>query len=80
MWIFEKDERPVASLMEIQAAWGAMPSMWQVYFAVAECDRTVEIAVRMGARTIVPPKDIPPAGRFASLCDPQGATFAVLEP
>jgi hypothetical protein len=79
MWIFDKDERPVASLMEIQPEWGAMPSTWQVAFSVAECDRTVEVAVRMGAKTIVPPKSVPPAGRFASLFDPQGAAFAVLE-
>ncbi len=33
---------------------------------------------RPGARTVVPPRDIPEVGRFAVLQDPQGAHFSII--
>ncbi|MFI2778045.1 VOC family protein [Streptomyces sp. ALB3] len=56
-----------------------LPSYFLTYFAVAECDRTVETAVRLGGRIKTPPLDIP-YGRMAVLQDDQGAAFAVLQP
>jgi predicted enzyme related to lactoylglutathione lyase len=57
-----------------------MPSFWLAYFAVADCDATVEKAKATGAHVHQPPTDIPNVGRFATLSDPQGAAFAVLQP
>ena len=54
-----------------------MPSHWAVYWAVEDCDATVEQAKSMGASAMVEPTDIPP-GRFAVLRDPQGASFAII--
>ncbi|MEV5674314.1 MULTISPECIES: VOC family protein [unclassified Streptomyces] len=56
-----------------------LPSHFLTYFAVADCDRAVETAVRLGGRVSAPPFDIP-HGRMAVLHDDQGAAFAVLQP
>ena len=53
------------------------PSHWLAYTAVADVDATVAEAQGLGASVYVPGTDIPGAGRFAVLADPQGATFAV---
>lgn len=56
------------------------PSAWQIYFAVDGCDATVAQAVALGAQVYMPPTDIPNTGRFAILGDPQGVSFAILQP
>ncbi len=53
------------------------PPHWLAYFAVADCDATAAKAASLGAKTYVPPSDIPGMGRFAVFGDPQGAAFAV---
>lgn len=53
------------------------PPYWLTHFEVADCDATAARAFSLGAKTYVPPTDIPGAGRFAVLADPQGATFAL---
>jgi predicted enzyme related to lactoylglutathione lyase len=55
---------------------GLSPS-WMAYFAVDDCDQTVARAERLGGKALAPPMDIP-AGRFAPLTDPQGASFYVM--
>jgi predicted enzyme related to lactoylglutathione lyase len=47
---------------------------------VADCDASVEKAAELGGKIVVPPMDVPKAGRFAVLSDPQGAHFSVLHP
>ncbi len=54
-----------------------VPAHWQVYFGVEDTDATIAAATKSGGATIVEPIDIP-AGRFAVLKDPHGATFAVI--
>ena len=53
------------------------PSHWLPYFAVSSVDASAQKATSLGARTFVPPMDIPGIGRFAVFADPQGATFAI---
>ena len=54
-----------------------VPSYWMPYFQVDDCDGRTAKATELGARVMVPPRDIPKTGRFAILSDPQGAMFAV---
>lgn len=54
------------------------PSHWLPYFAVTSVDAAAQKAASLGAKTFVPPTDIPDTGRFAVLADPQGATFAIV--
>jgi predicted enzyme related to lactoylglutathione lyase len=54
-----------------------VPAYWLTYFAVEDCDATVEKAGGLGATTLVPPMDIEP-GRFAVVTDPVGAAFGFI--
>ena len=56
-----------------------MPAFWGVYFAVADCDATVEKAKELGASVLNGPMDVPEVGRMAALMDPQGAAFSVIK-
>lgn len=71
--------RGIGGMMQSQAPPGA-PSFWLPYFAVEDCDGTVEKTSAAGGQVHVPPTDIPNAGRFAVLMDPQGAAFAIIKP
>ena len=75
-------EQPVGGLMELpaEAKAGGAPPNWLLYVAVADADATVAQARSLGARVEVEPREIPGVGRFAVLCDPQGAVFAILQP
>ncbi|MEV0457181.1 VOC family protein [Catellatospora methionotrophica] len=76
--LLEAEGRAVAGAMPIDAAWGPMPSHWSVYFAVDDCDAAYDQALALGATMVMPPEDSP-AGRFAILKDPQGATFSIIK-
>lgn len=70
---------PVGGLMALpnEAKLAGAPPHWMTYIGVADVDATVRQATGLGAHTHVTPQDIPGAGRFAVLADPQGAMFAV---
>lgn len=55
-----------------------VPSSWHTYFAVENTDAAVEKAVAMGAAVIDPPQDTP-YGRLATLTDPTGAMFKLMQ-
>jgi hypothetical protein len=67
----------IGGMMKIPKEWGPVPPNWLVYFAVTDCDATAKKTGELGGGTIVPPTDIPGAGRFSVLRDPQGAVFAI---
>jgi predicted enzyme related to lactoylglutathione lyase len=54
-----------------------VPAHWQVYFGVDDTDATLEKAKQSGGGVMVEPMEVP-AGRFAILTDPHGASFAVI--
>ncbi len=56
----------------------AVPNFWLTYFAVADCDVSVAQITELGGGLAMGPMDIP-AGRFAVVHDPAGATFAVMK-
>lgn len=76
-WI--NGEEHIGGMMQIQPDMGPMPPAWGLYFAVEDCDAMVRKATAMGARTYVPPTDIPNVGRFSVLADPQGAVFNIIK-
>jgi predicted enzyme related to lactoylglutathione lyase len=78
--LFTAGDRPVAGLMATAADAAAMgaPPAWLAYVEVPNVDATIDQAVALGARVIAPAMDIPQAGRFAVLQDPQGAVFAII--
>jgi predicted enzyme related to lactoylglutathione lyase len=70
---------PVGGMMEITPDMMGTPPNWAPYFAVDDCDATVEKAKSLDAQIYVPPTDIPNVGRFAVIADPQGAMFDVIK-
>jgi predicted enzyme related to lactoylglutathione lyase len=77
--IFQRGDANAGGMMAITAQMPNVPPNWNSYFQVADVDDTVKRAAGMGAKVIVPPRDIPNVGRFAVLCDPQGAHFSLLQ-
>jgi uncharacterized protein len=63
---------------DMQSA-GARP-LWLPYFHVDDVDESVAAASMHDARTWLPPRNIPGAGRVAMLADPQGAPFYLMKP
>jgi predicted enzyme related to lactoylglutathione lyase len=49
---------------------------WTISFRVADADQSVARAQELGGSVLLPPLDIP-AGRFAIVADPAGASFSV---
>ncbi|WP_427129028.1 VOC family protein [Pseudarthrobacter sp. S9] len=52
---------------------------WQVYFGVANVADAVDAAVAAGAVVLVEPEELEEAGTVATLQDPQGGVFSLLE-
>jgi len=76
-WI--NGEEHIGGMMQIQPQMGPMPPNWGIYIAVDDCDGKVAKAQSLGAKTYMPPTDIPNVGRFAVLADPQGAVFNIIK-
>lgn len=72
----------VGGAMQLSAdmlAGGALPG-WYGYVSVADVDSAVERAQSEGAALLMPPSDIPGAGRIAMIADPQGAPLYLMTP
>jgi len=57
-----------------------IPSYWMPYFLATNLDTSTSKAKELGARLMVGPQEIPDAGRFVVMNDPQGAIFAMFQP
>jgi predicted enzyme related to lactoylglutathione lyase len=55
------------------------PPYWQVYLAVEDLGKALELTESSGGRPIFGPQDIP-VGKFAVAFDPQGAAVSLIEP
>jgi predicted enzyme related to lactoylglutathione lyase len=53
-------------------------SFVQLFIGVQDVEQTVAQAVRLGAKTIVPPSLLPDGDHIAILQDPTGITFGVM--
>ena len=68
----------MGGIMAIPPAAEGMRPCWCVYVTVEDVDATARLAVEMGGKVCVPPRDIPGVGRFCVLQDPQGAMINVI--
>jgi hypothetical protein len=57
-----------------------VPSFWLPYFQVTDVDATAAKAKALGGQIHYGPQDIPDAGRFVVVADPQGAAFSAFAP
>ena len=75
------DGRPVGGIMPRPAEMPSeVPDHWLPYFGVDDVDASAEKAGSLGGTVVFGPTDIPGTGRFATIVDPQGATFAIFKP
>jgi uncharacterized protein len=77
--LFVSGDRQRAGLMvlpEDAKAMGA-PANWMTYVGTSDVDATARQAASLGATVLRSPEDIPGAGRYAVLRDPQGAVFGI---
>jgi len=77
MWT--NDETPLGGVMEMpeKVREAGAPPHWMAYLAVPDVKATADRVVELGGKILHPATDIPGAGCFAVLADPQGAAFAV---
>ena len=78
--IFKSGEEAVGGMYQITPEMGPIPPHWLPYFAVEDCDASVQKATEQGGSVMKSAEDIPGVGRFAILRDPSSAVFAILKP
>ena len=76
--IVKVGEEGVGGIMATPPDAAGTPPHWGVYVTVDDVDATAKKAEELGAKTIVPPTDIPDVGRFYMFQDPQGAVLSVI--
>ncbi|MEZ5144251.1 MAG: VOC family protein [Acidimicrobiales bacterium] len=73
------DGRGIAGMMPKPPGMPAeAPPMWMVYFAVADVDAATARVPELGGAVLMPIMDSP-AGRFATVADPAGAAFYLID-
>ena len=79
MWT--NSEKPIGGLMELheEAREAGAPPHWIAYVAVADVKAIAGQVTELGGAILHPATDVPGAGSFAVLADPQGAVFAVYQ-
>ena len=75
-------EGPVAGMMQIEGELKkqGVPPHWASYVGVKDAVKTVNLAKKLGASVIMPPKEIPQAGTMAVIQDPTGAFIHFWQP
>ena len=68
----------VAGIMAMPKEAQGMPPAWGAYVTVDDIDEQVNKAEKLGAKTLVEPRNIPNVGRFAVISDPQGAMLTMI--
>jgi predicted enzyme related to lactoylglutathione lyase len=71
-------DEQVGGIMKIPPEAEGTPPHWGAYITVDNVDETAGKAEGLGAKIIMPPRDIPNVGRFAVIQDPQGAFISLI--
>jgi len=78
MWTTQNT--PIGGVMKLAPEMGPMPPHWIGYVGVPDVDESARQAESLGGKVLTAPMDIPEVGRFAVICDPQGAAIAIFTP
>lgn len=71
---------PIAGICHARASNAELPrSVWLVYIAVEDLDRSLERCEELGGEVLVEPRGVPEYGRYAVIRDPVGAVVALGE-
>ena len=78
--MFYQGEEPVGGMMGMEGTnWANVPSAWMPYIVVPDVEAVAGVAIAHGGRLLVPPTEIPTAGRFAMVKDRQGAAISFIQ-
>ncbi|MCL6298000.1 VOC family protein [Streptomyces kronopolitis] len=69
------DDAPVAALAPLYMS--GQPTAWTVSFATRDADALAAAVTEAGGQQLMGPMDVFDLGRFAVLCDPEGAMFSI---
>lgn len=72
-----EDRAATAGLCDA-SPWGDMPSYWRLYIGVDNTDESLEKLKELGGTVLDGPEDSP-FGRLATVQDPQGASFQIIQ-
>lgn len=72
-----KDDAATAGLCDT-SAWGDMPPYWRLYIGVDNTDESLEKVKALRGTVLDGPEDSP-FGRLATVQDPQGAAFQIIQ-
>lgn len=75
--IFVAGDKDVGGMMKTTKE--GIPPHWLSHVAVEDVDAATKKAEQLGAKTDVPPTDIPGTGRFSVITDPTGASIALFQ-
>jgi uncharacterized protein len=88
-WKLEKGEKDPSGYLHIKSgdqfiggippAHGNTPPHWLIYFMVADVAAAAAKAAKLGAKILMPPKDMEGVGTWAIVADPEGAVFAIFK-
>lgn len=78
--IGRSDGGHLGGVLKITPDMGGAPSTWLGYLGVPHVDATCAAIVSDGGTTLMPPTDVPHAGRIAMVTDPHGIPFYVMTP
>ena len=76
--VIRSEGKETGGIMPIPPPAEEHPPAWGVYVTVADVDASANRAEELGGNIHLPPTDIPGAGRFAVLQDPQGAYISIV--
>ncbi|RRR76591.1 MAG: VOC family protein [Candidatus Viridilinea halotolerans] len=77
-YVFKRGEEQLCAVMQADPAWWTLPPQWITYFGVADADAAVAAVTANGGKALgaIEPT---PFGRIATLSDPAGAQFKIVE-
>lgn len=78
--VFNSGKNGAGGMMQMPAEMKDVPPFWMVYFAAKDTAATVERVRELGGRVSSGPQHIPGAGVIATVADPQGGTFSLIQP
>src|SRR4029434_10886111 len=80
MWV--GSQGPLGGVMKLpdEVVKMGAPPHWMAHVEVENVDATVAQAKKLGGKVHKEPEDIPTVGRFAVICDPQGAFISIFTP
>lgn len=76
--VVKVNEEDVAGIMTMPPDSQDMPPTWGIYITVDDVDATTKLAIELGGKVLVEPREIPDVGKFSVIQDPQGAWFAAI--